>query len=130
VDEEISKLVRNVVRCGSDAIQATILQLKTHLGYSLANEDEDNHELPHCRLRDHRCNDYYVGDHIFGYANTRIDGNFLLCKTCHKKVASSIQVCSCAWREKDPNYVYMIGDRDYMRTRCKNCHAIVGGMWE
>lgn len=125
MDEEISKLVRSVVRCGPEAIKATISQLK----YQLANtyDDTEDGELPHCRLAEHRNNGYYGGeDHIFGYANTRVEGDFLRCNSCKRKVATSVLICTCAWRKGDPDYTYMIGDRDYLRIRCRNCHGIVG----
>ena len=126
MDEEISKLVRNVVRCGPDAIRATI----SNLQYQLANcydTDEDG-ELPHCHLADHRNNGFHGINHIFGYANTTVDGDFLRCKSCKRKIATSVQICDCAWRKQDPNYTYMIGDRDYLRIRCLNCLGIVGSI--
>lgn len=138
MDEEISKLVRSVVRCGPEAIKAAISRLQ----YQLANtyDDTEDGELPHCRLADHRNNGFHGIDHIFGYANTSVDGDFLRCKSCHRKVASSVQICTCAWRWSieqawgssqaaagSPDCpLYMIGDRDYLRSRCRNCHGIVG----
>jgi len=130
VDEEISKLVRNVVRCGPEVVKATISHLQHQLA-AIYDENEDG-KLPHCRLLSHRNNGFYAIDNIFGYASVKIDGDFLRCRSCDLKVASSLQVCTCAWNQEgahadaDSCLFYMIGDRDFLRTRCRNCHGIVG----
>ena len=92
MDEEISKLIRNVVRCGPAMIKTTISRLQHQLA-AVYDENEDG-KLPHCRIGDHR--NFYAAGHILGYANTKIDGDFLRCTHCELKVASSVQICSCA----------------------------------
>lgn len=132
MDEEISRLVRNVVRCGPDAIKATISRLQDQLATFYDGKDSpENGELPHCRLTDHRTK--IVGSYLC-HPNTYIDGDFLLCKSCDRKVASSVRLCTCDWQEPGADAggarltVYMIGDRDFLRTRCRSCHRIVGGI--
>lgn len=120
MDEEISKLVRTVIRCGPDAVRKTVSQLQTHLS------TQTETKLPGCHLSAHR--DGIKA--LLGYANAIIVGDSLNCNLCGERLDSSVQPCNCTYISNYyfPEPTYMIGDRDFLRIRCRLCNGIVGSM--
>lgn len=113
MDEEVRRAVRAVVRCGREAIERTIEELKAELKKSSLGPELCSQFWTHSI-------NHFKDPKYFDTA--RIEGDFLCCNECGVAIGSSVVHCVCA--PFPIRGLYMIGDRDNMRIRCRRCHGI------
>jgi len=116
----VSESVAKILRCGNSAIQEAILLLQRHLisdDPSAYQDNQDNSDIPRCACF---ALDFY---HATQNPNFRFEGDYIQCRH-GKNLISSIMPCEHG-RTRPSKQTYMIGNRDRMRIRCRECHGVV-----